>query len=153
MKQLIKHVWNFISTLFDKVVLEVKDVALPVATQVVSVLKELTTLDTTDFIGHLADKFGGAIWEDKLRILLPKILLELQLVGSVVSHTKPDGTPDDNAIIADFISKLKLSTDRTKDAMYHDIAAMLVVDLADGHISWSEAVVLVEYFYKHQIQK
>ena len=152
-KQLVAHLWSLAKSLFQHSVTEVKDNILPVAVQLTNALKELVTLDSTDFIGHLADKFGGSIWEDKLRKVLPTVLIKLELVSEVVSHTKADGTIDANAVIADFVSKLKLAKSDAQNAWLHSISSLLIVDLSDGKITWSEAVVLGEMFYQHEVKK
>ena len=84
------------------------------------------------------------MFEEKVRGLLPKILLELKLVEKCASKETTE------EIIACAVSELRLSSDRAKDAFFHSISALLLKDLADGKLSWSECVELVEYYYKNQ---
>jgi aspartokinase-like uncharacterized kinase len=143
LKTLITHIWEAISSVFHHAEAEVKGVLLPTVTFAVSALKTIADIDQADMIGHLAGRAGPLI-EDKIREALPKILTELRLVSAVVNA----GTPEQ--IIAAAMAELHLSSDRAKDAFYHSIAAMLLVDLADGKLSWSEAVELVEFYYMNK---
>lgn len=142
-KTLISHIWEAIGSIFHHAEAEVKGVFLPAAIGIVSALKAITEFDQADIIGSLVGK-AGPVFEEKIRNELPKILTELKLVSSVANA----GTPEQ--IIQAALNELHLSSDRAKDAFYHSIAAMLVVDLADGKLSWSEAVELVEFYYKNQ---
>lgn len=143
LKSFLQHLWEAIGSIFTHAVAEVKEIALPAAIGIVSALKTITEADQADIIGSLVGKVG-AQFEDKLRTELPKILTELKLVSAVVNA----GTPEQ--IIAAALAELHISSDRAKDAFYHSIASLLLLDMADGKISWSEAVELVEFYYKNQ---
>lgn len=140
LKSFLHTMFAAIGSIFQHAEEEVKHVLLPAVTEIVNGIKTIVDLDQADIIGGLAGKLGPAV-EEKLRDILPKILLELKLIESVVN------AGDINAQVLAALDALNLSSDRTKKAFYHDIAAMLLQDLSDGKVTWSEAVTLVEYYY------
>jgi hypothetical protein len=140
LKTFLSKLWTSIGSVFQHAEEEVRVVLLPAVTQIVNGIKTVVDLDQADLIGGLAGGLGPA-FEEKLRDILPKILTELKLIDAVVN------AGDVNAQVLAALDALNLSSDRTKSAFYHDIAAMLLQDLADGKLSWSEAVTLVEYYY------
>jgi hypothetical protein len=142
LKTFLSHLWDAISSIFEKAAKEVRDIALPVVINVLNAAKALTDADTEDLIGKLAGTAGADV-EDKIRTALPKILIELKLVDAALQTETPD------QIIAAAFANLRLSSDDAKNAFYHSIAALLLQDLSDGQVSWSEAVELVEFYYKN----
>ena len=140
LKTFLSKLWSSIGSIFQHAEEEVRVVLLPAVTQIVNGIKTVADLDQMNLIGSLAGNLGPA-FEEKLRELLPKILIELKLVDSVIN------AGDVNAQVLAALDALNLSSDRAKSAFYHDIAAMLLADLADGKLSWSESVTLVEYYY------
>ncbi|MBE7171769.1 MAG: hypothetical protein INR73_14365 [Williamsia sp.] len=143
LKTLLHHLWEAIDKVFKNASKEVREVALPVAVKAVESLKTLIDLDQSDMVGKIAGP-RGVVFEDKVRQLLPKILLELKLVEKCASKETTE------EIIACAVSELRLSSDRAKDAFFHSISALLLKDLSDGKLSWSECVELVEFYYKSQ---
>jgi hypothetical protein len=140
---LLGHLWNAIGDIFRKADKEVKEIFLPVAIKVVDALKTVTDIDKADIIGSIAGKVGPQ-FEDKLRTFLPKLLTEMHLADTCV------GLTDTNAILQCALNNLHLSSDMAKDAFYHSISALLLKDLSDGKLSWSECVELVEFYYHNQ---
>lgn len=143
LKTFLSHLWDAISSIFEKAETEVREIFLPVVIQIVDAAKNLTDADTTDLIGKLAGSAGAEV-EDKLRTALPKILIELKLVDAALKNDSPD------QIIAAGFANLRLSSDDAYNAFLHSIAAMLLKALSDGELSWSEAVELVEFYYKNK---
>lgn len=141
-KTFLSHLWDAISSIFQHAETEIKTILLPVAINVVDAFKTITQADQGNYIGHLAGS-AGAVVEDKLRQLLPPLLTELKLVQA-------SPATDVNILLKQAFDNLELSTDRAKNAFYHSLASMLLNDLADGKITWSEAVELCEYYYKNK---
>ncbi|MBS1579084.1 MAG: hypothetical protein JST29_05540 [Bacteroidetes bacterium] len=141
----LRKIFNAIAGLFNEAVHEVRDIALPVAINVVNILKNIVDFDSPDLLGSIAGKIGIQV-EEIVRRELPKILIELKLVGSVAN------AGDTNQIIKAALKELQLSSDAAKNAFYHSISAMLATALSDGKLTWSEAVVLVEYYFKNKPQ-
>lgn len=143
MKKLLHSIFAAIGSLFTSLESEVKTVILPAAVGVVNTIKTIVDFDQLDLLGTLV---GNTALEDKLRSSLPIVLTELRLIDITISK-------DINEQLKTALEALKFSSDVAKAAFYHSIASMLVVDLSDGKLSWSEAVTLVEYYYHNEIEK
>lgn len=85
-------------------------------------------------------------WDDKivakLKQHLPRILQILKISEECLKLTKFED------IVLCAINKLKEYTPEARAANYHSIAALLSVSLADGKITWREAVHLSEEIYQ-----
>jgi hypothetical protein len=88
----------------------------------------------------LIDKIKGVVKE-----WLPKILLELKMVESVAN------IEDQNEQLKAILAQFKLSSDETKNIFYHGFASLILEKLSDGKLSWSDSIVIAEYFYKHEL--
>lgn len=143
---MLHRLWQAIDKVFKNASKEIREIALPVAVKAVDTLKALIDLDQANLIGKIAGS-KGVVFEEKVRDLLPKILLELKLVEKCASKETTE------EIIACAVTELRLSSDRAKDAFFHSISAMLLKDLSDGKLSWSECVELVEFYYKSKHKK
>lgn len=73
---------------------------------------------------------------------LPTTILTLKMVNSIASITDP--AEQLKAILAQF----KLSDDIEKNAAYHDFCTKAIFCLADGKLTWSEAVYLAQSGYE-----
>jgi len=74
---------------------------------------------------------------------LPGVLLDLKLVNSIANIEDP------NEKLKAVLAQFKLSSNDTKNIVYHGLAALAIEKLSDGKLSWSDAVALSEYYYKN----
>ena len=150
MKKFLQSVLAFIKNAFAKVDDATKKL-LPVVINVVQALKAVMDSPYEDVIssiikglipGTADDVLIGKI-EDLLRKYLPTVLLDIQMVNSIANIT--DLTEQLKAILDQF----KLSPDDLKNKAYHDLSTLLLYDLADGKLTWSEAVTAGEFYYQN----
>jgi hypothetical protein len=141
----LRHMWQSIKNLFDKVEAEVKKdvvVAISVVQQIKTVVDSPVADVVTAMIpGQLDDQIKTI-----LRNLLPKLILELSLVQSVTD------IEDQNAQLQAILEKLKLSSDDVKNAFYHSLASLILEKLSDGKLSWPDAVAISEYYYQNHVK-
>lgn len=145
LKNFLHHLWQSIKNLFDHVEAEVKKDVV-VAISVVQQLKAVVDSPVADVVtalipGDLDDQI-----KLRLRELLPKLILELSLVQSVVN------IEDQNAQLQAILEKLKLSGDDTKNAFYHSLASLILQKLSDGKLSWTDTVAISEYYYVNHVK-
>lgn len=143
---LIHKIWGFIKHLFDGLDEEVKKL-LPIATGIVEKIKAFEDLGGGDIITELIPGNVDNILNDRLKALLPKIILEMHLVGDIANET------DRNKQLADILSAIKLSPDDMKNAKYHAFGALILHDLADGKLTWAESVEIIEYYYNNFVKQ
>ena len=123
---------------------------VPIAIGIVEGLKAVMDTPMPDVILILAEKFlPGAVGEElekgkqKLREILPNVLLKLRLIKSISDIT--DINEQLNAILAEF----KLSSNDSQNIFWHDFAALILKDLADGKLTLAECIELSQYYYEH----
>lgn len=123
---------------------------LPIAINIVQKIKDYEDSPLVDILtGIIPGTVDDAIVKE-LRLIIPKILLDMELLEDVTNASTPEQITD---AIQKFVNDLKFSSDTAKDAFYHNFSALILVQLSDGKFSWSEAVVDVEYYYQNFVKK
>jgi len=145
LKKFLHRLWTGIKGIFDKIEDDLKRL-VPVAIKVVEAIKTFDESIVSDVLttlipGEVDDKIM-----QKLREFLPKILLELNMVDSIIGITDP------NEQLKAILARIKLSPKNSQDVFYHGIASLILSELSDGKFSWSDAVAVAEYYYKYEFQ-
>lgn len=55
---------------------------------------------------------------------------------------------DKDILVNDLLAKVRFSDDQAKDMLYHTMAARLIMVISDGKVTWSEAVGILELYFK-----
>lgn len=76
---------------------------------------------------------------------LPGVLAGLTFAKQEIAAAQLNDTDAVNAAL----SKIKLSDDPDKDALYHALAARLIMIASNGKVSWSDAVSILELYFKN----
>lgn len=145
LKNFLRHLWQSIKTLFDKVEKEVKK-DIVIAISVVQRVKAVVDSPVADVVTALIPGSADDAVKDLLRAWLPKVLVELSLVESVAN------IEDTNAQLQAILDKLKLASDETRNAFYHSLSSLVLQKLSDGKLSWSDAVAISEYYYQNHVK-
>jgi hypothetical protein len=82
--------------------------------------------------------------KDLLRAKLPVILTELKLADSCSTLTDP------NEITACAVKVLQGLDGDVKSAFLHNLSILVAEVAADGKLSWSDGVYILEWFYQHE---
>jgi hypothetical protein len=158
MKNFIKNVWAkvvaFVKSIYSKVD-QLADKYCPVAIEVVEFIKGINESTTGDVIELLvtkaipgtADDVAVASLRAKLKTSLPKIIAALKITNAVAQEE------DVNKQLIAICTAINISPDETKNAAYHTFASMLINSLSDGKLSWSESVLLAEFWFKNIYKK
>lgn len=153
MKKLIQKIFAFIKKIYNKLVDETKEL-IPVAIKVVEGIKMVMNSPADDIALTIISSIVPALPKDKidyykakLEEYLPKLILELNLVNVIANET------DINKQLQLILDQLKLSSDEVKAEKYHTLASKILVVLSDGKVTWSEAVVVTEWYYQSFIKK
>lgn len=150
MKRFLKKLWSKITSLFDKVEDKTKKL-VPIAINVVEGIKKVMDSPVDDVVLSVVKSAipGDAddILIDKVKSVvekwLPKILLEMRLIDSIANVEDP------NDQMLKILEQFKLSSDETKNIFYHGFCSLILEKLSDGEISWSDAIVISEYYFKN----
>ena len=133
------RLWEQIKALYLKLKPEAKR-AIAVAIEVTTRLNKFVNSTEADLLTAIIPGTADDRLKERLRIILPQVLIELQLADEAVTHPS-------RIVLQGMQSLNKLSGD-AKSGFLHLIAAMITRKLND--ISWSDAVATVEYKYsKH----
>lgn len=88
---------------------------------------------------------------DKIKTVVetwvPKVLLELKMVESIAN------IENQNEQLKAILAELKLSSDETKNIVYHGLSSLILEKLSDGELSWSDSIAIGEYYYKNIAKK
>jgi len=145
---------DFIKNLFNKIDDEAK-VLVPIAINVVNGIKTVMDSPVDDVLVTLISMATkGTITpaivqkvNDTIKEWIPKVLTDLVLIDSIAHIT--DVNEQLNAILA----QLKLSSDATKNIIYHGLSSLILEKLSDGKLSWSDSVSISQYYYTNFIKK
>ena len=85
--------------------------------------------------------------DDTIRVALVRGLPVL--IAGLMFARQALEKPEEGADINDLLGKVKFSDKPDQDALWHALASRLLIILSDGKVTWSEAVQILEYYYKN----
>lgn len=148
MKKLFLKILSFIKKMYSKLI-DGSKIYIPISIKVVEILKEIMDSPVDDILLVLLTRLAPTLPIAQINIIkakieqsLPRLLVELNLVNSVVN------APTVNEQLQMILDALKVSPDNVKAEKYHTIASKLLVILSDGKITWGEAVMFTEWYYQ-----
>lgn len=135
MKKLLEKIKSAMKKLFTSLKYESKQY-LPVAINAVEILKKVMDSPVDDIVIAAVEMLVPSLpaskineLKSKLVIALPKILLELNLINTIVNIESI------NDQLQAILDQLKLSSDEVKAEKYHILASKILVILSDGKIT------------------
>lgn len=91
--------------------------------------------------------------DDTIRLTLvrglPVLLAGLMFARQVLEKPQ-EGAEQEGETINELLAKVRFSDKPDQDALWHTLASRLLVVLSNGKVSWSEAVQILEYYYKNE---
>lgn len=149
----LRRLWAAIAGLFHKVDDEIK-IWVPISIKIVQGIKKVMDGPVDDVVLSIVKSAIPGDADDKLidkvhktvEEWIPKILLQLNLVNSTAQ------TEDVNEKLKAILAQLKLSSDETKNIIYHGIASLILEKLSDGKFDWTDATAVAEYYYQHEVK-
>lgn len=153
-KMLLATIIAFISSLWKRADKLVHQIA-PIAISVVEAVKKVNESVTGDIIEHIIESIIPGVQDDviigiirtKLKDVLPKLIIELNIANSIANIEDP------NEQIKAIINAINLSPDETKNTYYHVLCTKIVEALSDGKLTWSESIHIAEFYYSNIYKK
>lgn len=150
LKKFISTIMAFIATIWKSVDALVEKVT-PIAVNIVNEIKKVNESTTGDIIEMIlsaaipgtADEKVIKLIRSKLKTILPKIILSLNISESIAKIEDP------NEQLKAIITAINMSPDSAKNVYYHGLCTMIINALADGKVSWSESILISEYYFKN----
>ena len=145
LQSFLTKIWNQIKALFDGIPAELKT-AIHIGVLVTENIKNFVDWPAADILttiipGNVDDEIKN--W---LRAKLPAILTELKLADSC------SGLTDPNEITACAVKVLQGLDGDVKSAFLHNLSILIAQVAADGKLSWSDGVYILEWYYQHEFK-
>jgi len=153
MKKLLQKIWTFIEGLFSKFEQKVEKY-VPVATNIVEAVKKVVESQTTGAVLEVIKFTIPGDTDDKIidkamelaKEYIPKIALQLNIIESITD------IEDVNEQMIAVVNALKNANDDTKSDYWHELAAFILKQFADGKLTLGEAGAIVEYHYQNYVR-
>lgn len=139
----MKKIFNFLKKLFARTKFYVEKYVHP-SVEVVQALKSFIDSPAVPIITALIPGNVDDVIASQIRILLPEVLKVLGYADQCINAKGGD------TIVQCALSKIRLMKDDGKEAAWHNIASLLSKYLADGKLTWREALHLAEEVFQEK---
>ena len=143
LQKFLSKVWGQVKALFDGIPSELKT-AVHIGVVVTENIKTFVDSPGADILTAIIPGDIDDQVKNLLRAKLPAILTELKLADSCEVLTDPQ------AITACAIKTLHALDGNTNSAFLHNISILVSQVAADGKLSWSDGVYILEWYYQHE---
>ena len=148
LKQHFLKIKLFIIQIWDKADELVERIA-PIAINVVEQIKQVNKTTAGDVIELIISKAIKGNADDliirqvreQLRKQLPEVLEIMRLSMNIAK------VDDKNLQVKMILDAINMSPDAVKNAHYHTFCSLVLEKISDGKLTWSESVLLAEYYY------
>ncbi|MBS1532896.1 MAG: hypothetical protein JSU01_21510 [Bacteroidetes bacterium] len=145
LQSFLAKIWAEIKSLFQGIPAELKT-AIHIGVVVTENIKNFVDSPAADVLtaiipGDIDDEIKN--W---LRAKLPAILTELKLADSCASLTDPA------AIMACAVKVLQGLDADVQSPFFHSLSVLVAQVAADGKLTWSDGVYLLQWYYDHEYQ-
>jgi hypothetical protein len=139
----LSKLWQEIKDLFSAIPSELKT-AVHIAVIVTENIKNFVDSPAADVLTTLIPGDADDEIKNLLRAKLPAILAELKLADSCAGLTDPA------QITACAIKVLQGLDSNIQSGFLHNLSVLVAQVVADGKLTWSDGVYLVEWYYQNQ---
>ena len=145
MKSFLNKLWQSIKSLFNSFPADLKE-AVSIGITVTENIKALIDSPVADILtaiipGNIDDKIKQA-----LRGAIPVILADLKLADKCGSLTNPQ------EITHCAVETLQKLDGDIKSAFLHNLSVLVAQVAADGQLSWSDGVCILEWYYRNKFK-
>ncbi|MGZ3891176.1 MAG: hypothetical protein ACXVI9_11800 [Mucilaginibacter sp.] len=145
LQSFLNKIWTEIKSLFQGIPSELKS-AIKIGVTVTQNIKTFVDSPAADVLTAIIPGDVDDQIKNWLRAKLPQILTELKLADSC------SGLTDPAAITACAIKVLQDLDGDIQSAFFHNLSILVAEVAADGKLTWSDGVYLLEWYYKNEYQ-
>lgn len=145
LQSFLTKIWTEIKSLFASMPSELKT-AIHIGVQVTQNIKTFVDSPAADVLTAIIPGDIDEQIKNWLRAKLPAILIELKLAESC------SGLTDPAAITACAIKVLQGLDGDIQSAFFHNLSILVAEVAADGKLTWSDGVYLLQWYYEHEYQ-
>lgn len=142
-KSFLSKIWASIKSLFKDMPDKLKT-AVHIGVLVTENIKTFTESPAADILTALIPGNVDDGIKMLLRAQLPAILTELKLADECAGLTDPE------EITACAVKVLQNMDSNIQSAFLHNLSILVAQVAADGKLTWSDGVYLLEWYYQHQ---
>jgi hypothetical protein len=143
LQSFISKIWAEVKSLFSTMPEELKT-AIHIGVEVTEAIKVFVDSPAADILTAIIPGDADDEIKDWLRAKLPEILTELKLADSC------SGLTDPSQITACAIKVLQGLDGDISNAFLHSLSILVAQVAADGKLSWSDGVYLLEWYYQNE---
>ena len=145
LQSFLSKIWNQIKALFDGISADMKT-AIHIGVEVTENVKTFIDSPAADILTAIIPGDIDDEVKNLLRAKLPTILTELKLADSCGQLTDP-------AEITKCAVRVLQSLDGdVKSAFLHNLSILVAQVAADGKLTWSDGVYILEWYYTHKFK-
>ena len=141
----LTRIWNQIKELFNGIPSDLKT-AIHIGVLVTENIKNFVDSPAADVLTALIPGNVDDEIKNLLRAKLPSILTELKLADSCSILTDPA------EITACAVKVLQGLDGDVKSAFLHNLSILIAEVAADGKLTWSDGVYILEWYYQHEFK-
>ncbi|MGN6395028.1 MAG: hypothetical protein ACTHMI_05680 [Mucilaginibacter sp.] len=138
----LSKIWQGIKSLFEEMPDELKK-AIHIGVEVTENIKKFVDSPAADVLTAIIPSEIDNEIKNWLRDKIPGILTEMKLADDCAGLTDPA------AITACAIKVLQGLDSNVQSAFLHNLSIMVAQVAADGKLTWSDGVYLLEWYYQH----
>jgi len=146
LQSLLQKIWAGIEAFWANAEPELK-VAVGVGVLLVQNVKNFIASPAADVLTAIIPGNVDDNIKTLLRGALPKILNDMLLFQSTLGLTDP------NEIAAEALKVLAALDPKVSAAFMHNLSIMVAQVAADGKLTWSDGVYILQYYYKNEFQQ
>lgn len=145
LKSILSKIWSEIQSIFSGFPAELK-LAVHIGVEVTEAIKNFADSPAADVLTAIIPGDIDNEIKNWLRAKLPGILTELKLADSCGSLTDPQ------QITLCAIQVLQGLNGDIKNAFLHDLSIMIAQVASDGKLTWSDSIMILEWYYQHEFK-
>ncbi len=145
-KQIIATIGSFFQNLFDKEFAFLKKNSY-IAVEVTNALKGIVQSPVADMITALIPGEADDLVKAKLRIVLPKVAAHVAMAHGILQASSKH-----NEMLAGIVEYVKTLNPNAQTLFWIEFSGHVNLALADGKVSFAEAITLAQYVFAEQKQ-
>lgn len=115
----------------------------------ITVVNNIKNALNNDLAAELASLLAGPA-DERMRKMIEEALPGILSGLTFSADDQPAGHGD---LLSGPLDKIKSAADEDKDHLYHALAARLMTVVSEGRVNWSEAVSILEIYFKQIFNK
>lgn len=143
LKSFLSKIWTEVKSLFDGMPADLK-IAIHIGVIITENIKSFVDSPAADVLTAIIPGDLDDDLKNLLRAKLPAILTELKLADSCSSLTDP------SQITACAVNVLQGLDGDIKSAFLHNLSILTAQVVADGKLTWSDGVYILEWYYQNE---